>query len=236
MTAIPSTIALTQPADESPATASDQRSDHSAIQTAVNGLIGWAQTAGFALTYRKVTAKAVNTTTAATDLLNGEVTIAAGAMGTTGVARLTAWGDWLQNSGGNAAPPRLQVVLGSTTLLDTGVSGNIGATATRFGWRVAVEILNLGATGSQLSSILATVASNNIGSANVNGVFTTGEGQYYGINAALGGTGVPLLATGVNPATSVDTTVANVLALKVINGSANAAYETKLLGALVEIV
>lgn len=38
---LPSTIALTQPTTDSPATSADQRNDHTAIQTAVNGLIGY---------------------------------------------------------------------------------------------------------------------------------------------------------------------------------------------------
>lgn len=48
MTALPSTITLTQPADNSAADASDQRNDHTAIQAAVNGLIAWGTTVGVA--------------------------------------------------------------------------------------------------------------------------------------------------------------------------------------------
>ena len=42
---------------------------------------------------RKVTSKTVNTTTTETDLLNGEITVAASALGASRALRLTARGD-----------------------------------------------------------------------------------------------------------------------------------------------
>jgi hypothetical protein len=109
-------------------------------------------------TYRKTTAKAVNTTTAATDLLNGEITIAAGVMGATGSLRLQAWGDNINNSGGAAAPPRFQLILGGTTLLDTSATGTTTvADATRRGWSLDATILNTGAANSQASRLSGMV-------------------------------------------------------------------------------
>lgn len=187
-------------------------------------------------TYRKTTAKTVNTTVAATDLLNGEITVAAGVMGTTGMVRLTAFGDYLQNSGGTAAPPRFQLVLGGTTLLDTGTTATANtASATRNAWRIVVEILNLGATNSQGSSFDMRLSHAGGSTAN-EAAFVTGEGFYQSVLSATGGTVKMSVAVGVNPSTAVDTATSKTLVLNVINGSANAAYETKLLGALVEII
>lgn len=226
---LPSTITLTQPADASPATASDQRTDHTAIQGAVNGLIGYLGSLPGIASYRKVTAEAVNTTTSATDLLNGEVTIGAGVLGTTSMLRLTAFGDWKNASGSGAAPPRLQLILGSTTLVDTGVTGTITTNAARYRWGVAATVMNLGATNAQWTDFqfgshitAASVA--------VQNVFTTGEGVYFGAGA------YPNLDARGGNSSGVDTTVAQALILNVINGSANAAYETKLVGAVVEII
>lgn len=199
--------------------------------------LGMKYAAAGATTYRKTTAKAVNTTVAATDLLNAEITIAAGAMGTTGLARLTAWGNYLQNSGGNAAMPRFQLILGGTTLLDTGTTANSdGASATRGGWKIVAEILNLGAANAQLSSLhLSLSAQGGLGAAGPGNVFTTGDGYYTGMLNGTGGIVIGRVAEGTN-STAVDTSTAKTLVLNVINGSASATYETKLLGALVEII
>lgn len=182
-------------------------------------------------TYRKTTAKAVNTTVAATDLLNGEITVAANAMGSTGMLRLTAIGDMLNNSGGAVAPPRFQLLFGGTTIFDTGALGAdfANAAATRRGWRVKVEIFNT-ASGAQvcffkLDGALNAAASNGV-------AFTTGEGNYVVVG---GSAATVMLADGYNSA-SVDTTAAKALVLNVINGSASASYETKLTSALVEII
>ncbi len=95
---------------------------------------------GGAASYRKATQKVVNTTISATDLLNGEITIAASALGTTGEARLVAVGDWKQNSGGAQSVPRFQLVLGGTTIIDTGNAGTAVDAATRYGWAISARI------------------------------------------------------------------------------------------------
>lgn len=249
MTLLPANLALTNIAPNAAILSADHRTNYSAIQVyanAMNALLGGG-TAGQLLasggagalsfvaapvSYRKTTAKTVNTTVAATDLLNGEITVAAGVMGTTGLLRLTAWGSMLQNSGGAVAPPRFQLVLGGTTILDTGTAGTIAANATAMGWRLTAEILNLGAANAQ-SSRLQFDLEQQI-TAVGQGLFTTGIGLYFS-GASFGGYG-QWRADGSNFATAVDTATAKTLVLNVINGSASATYETKLLGALVEIL
>lgn len=191
----------------------------------------WASLSG-ATTYRKVTTQTVNTTVSATDLLNGEITLAAGVLGTTGVARFTAWGDGLQNSGGTAAPPRFQLKLGGTTILDTGTSGTLNAGTERGSWKVEATIANQNATGTQYVDMLLTFAPGHQLATQTTNAFTTGNGVYEGDTGVVFGV---LQAKG-GAASSKDSTGALTLILNVINGSANAAYETKLFGALVEII
>lgn len=188
----------------------------------------WAVPSGLT-TYRKTTSKTVNTTTTATDLLNAEITLAA--LTATSCVRVTAWGDWLNNTGGAVAPPRIQAILGSTTLLDTNTGGSGGAAATRYPWRLTFEILNLGATNSQQSSLTFRAGLNVSAATTV--AFTTGEGVY---STVSNGAFSILDAIGVNPSTAVDTSTTQALVLKVINGSASASCETKLTGALIEVL
>ncbi len=207
--------------------------DVSAISTSkVTGLDA-ALAALAPITYRKTTAKTVNTTTSETDLLNGDITVAANVMGTTRVLRLTAWGDYLNNTGGSVASPRLKAKLGGTTLFDTGaLATSSPSTASRNGWRVCVEIQNLGATNSQLGHFLWHLSVVGSGVAATQAAFTTGEGTI-----VMGGSGSPTVITAEAFNTSaVDTTAGQALALSVINPSASASCETKLFGALVEIV
>ena len=176
----------------------------------------------------RVGAKTVNTTTTATDLLNGAVTLPAGILGTTRLLRLSATGDWLNNSGGAAAPPRFQLILGATTLLDTGTSGSNTNAAGRAGWDIEAKVGNTTAS-AQWSNLKMMLTTNSNGTTTAN-AFTTGEG-YYGRDT----TNIVCLAEGSN-STTVATAGALALVLNVINGSANAAYETKLFGAVVEIL
>lgn len=183
--------------------------------------------------YRKNIAKVVANSIAETDLLNAEITIAAGLIGANGIVRLSAWGDWVNNTGGAQAPPRFKLKLGATTLLDTNTTGaNWTAAASRYGWRLDAEIQNLGATNSQWANLRVDgVLQNGVGAAAT--AFTTGEGLVsmllsaggFGLYSALGGA-----------AGAVDTTAALALVFSVINGVANASYDTTLKGAVVEIV
>ena len=194
----------------------------------LNGAGSWTSPA--AVTYRKTTAKTVNTTTTATDLLNGEITIAANAIGATGKAVLTAYGDYLQNSGGTTNTWRFQLKLGATTLFDTGaIASALQASATRWPWRIVAEIHNT-ATGAQVCYFTVDFT---FGGTNTSGsaTFTTGEGRYGPASANA----VQLGGSAYNTS-SVDTTSAQALVLNVINPSASASCETKLTSALVQIL
>jgi hypothetical protein len=193
-------------------------------------------------TYRKNTPKTVNTTVTATDLLNAEITIAANAMRATSFCQITAFGDWLQNSGGLSAPPRFQLVLGGTTIIDTGaLSATVVASATRGLWRISALIAAANSTGAQVTSwehgvasgaITYTAAGTNIA------LFTTGQGNYTTVPAhsnTSNSDGGQFEGKGYN-VTSLDMTSSKTLVLNVINGSSSASYETSLKAALVEII
>jgi hypothetical protein len=178
--------------------------------------------------YRKTTSKQVVNTVAETDLLNGEITIGAGAMSTNRAVRLTAWGDLAQSTGANIAWPRYKLKLGATTLIDTNVVAAVWASVgVRWGWRISAEILNLGATNSQWASIDARWSAG-VAAAGA-ATFTTGEGQLAitanNLAYALGGN-----------TSAIDTTVAQALALTVTLPTANATEDVTLKGAYVEIV
>lgn len=185
-------------------------------------------------TYRKTTSKTVNTTVSPTDLLNGEITIGAGVMSTNKVARLTAWGDAKQNSGSADNPPRYQVIFGTTTVLDTGTSGNTNWAnlATRAGWKIVVEILNLGAANSQMVFLSIDQAAPNVSGTGLPVTFTTGEGTWGSGNVNQPGT---FIGRGWNTSAE-NTATAKALVVNVIHPNAHANTETKLTGALVEII
>lgn len=181
-------------------------------------------------TYRKTTAKTVNTSVAATDLLNAEITIAANAIGATGKLRLTAFGDWLQNAGVTTNTWRWQLIFGSTTIFDTGaVASSLSSQATRWPWKIVVEIQNT-ATNAQVAYI---TIDQTFGGTDTSGsaTFTTGEGRY-----GPASTNAVQLGGSAYNTSSVDTTAARALVLNVINPSASASCETKLTSALVEII
>lgn len=182
--------------------------------------------------YRKTTAKAVNTTVAATDLLNGEITVGAALMGATGLLRLTAWGDWVNNSGGSVAGPRFQLLLGGVTVFDTNVGPVAATSSQREPWRLTAEILNLGAANSQSAALtLDAISAGGFTAGGSN--FVTGTGSYSPVTT--GPSLVIARALGSNTS-AANTALASALILNVINGSASASYETKLFGALVEIL
>lgn len=209
------------------------------IPVSVGELVDVATINSWARGYlRKNTAKAVNGTTAATDLLNGEFTLPAGAMATDRILRLTAWGDWKNGAASNQDIPEFQLVFGGSTLIDTDIMGSAVAIhgATRYGWRIVAEIQNLGAANSQQAYLTGVL---NLESADANSVdsqpFVTGNGAITLItNLGLATPGKLTLDGGNSGA--VDTTASCALALKVKNANSSANYETKLLGALVEII
>lgn len=181
--------------------------------------------------YRKTSTKTVVSSVAETDLLNGEVTIGAGALAANRAIRLTAWGDWVNNTGSTQVMPRLKLKLGGATLLDLGAS--LGSTfttaATRFPWKVVCEIANLTAATQWATMCgMAGVSA----AASLAAFPATGAG-YIAMSVA---SGVGAIAIDAAAAGAVDTTAACALALTVINGVSNASYDTTLKAALVEIV
>ena len=175
--------------------------------------------------YRKTTAKQVVNTVAETDLLNGEITLGAGVLGSSGVLRFTAWGDFTNVSGSTQAAVRWKLKLGATTLIDTGAPAAWhGSVATRFPWSVTIEIANLGATNAQWAALDVDYVGNlAAGFAN----FTTGEGVYTNTQDMAKAKG------GVSG--TVDTTVPQALVLSVILPVASANFDVTLKGALVEV-
>lgn len=181
-------------------------------------------------TYRKTTTKTVVSSTTATDLLNGEITIGAGVMGTTGTLKLRAWGDLLINAGSTPSGQRFQVVFGGTTLIDTNTTNGVTLSATRGSWWVEVDIANLGAANSQTTRFRGMIyAPGGLGSGG-GSAFTTGKGA----NARANINGVDY--QGINTGTSVNTANSCALVLNVINGVNSASYDTVLYSASVEVI
>lgn len=179
-------------------------------------------------TYRKNSILAVANTITETDLLNGEITIGAGVMGTNRLLRLTAAGDLIQNGGGAQALPRFKLKLGASTLIDTStVAGSWSTSAARYAWRVLCEVGNLGAANSQWTSFRLDYCGSIVAGF---AQFATGEGLYWANGV---GDTVQAFAGG---SSAVDTTAAQALALTVILPVANAAVDVTLKHAVVEVV
>jgi hypothetical protein len=184
---------------------------------------------------RKTTALQVVNTVTETDLLNGEFMIDGGLMGTNRLLRLTAFGDWIQNTA-SADIPRLKLKLGATTVID---ANNLGASqviqgATRWGWAVKAEILNLGAANSQWVNYWASFSFNGLSVVGQWNSFATGEGRTSAI-ASSSSASQHAYSEGGN-STAVDTTVANLLQLTATLSSAATTLDITLRGSLVEIV
>ena len=182
--------------------------------------------------YRKNSSLQVSNSVAETDLLGGAITVAANALSSTGVLRLSAWGSLLNNSGVAQAAPRWKLKLGATTLLDTNtIASALATSANSASWQLSATIINLGVANSQ-DCTLDWRAVTGIGTAGAV-FFTTGSGAYV---APTGTGGLSTIhATGRNP-TAVDTTVAQALAFTVTLGAANVNYIASLTGAVVEIL
>lgn len=182
--------------------------------------------------YRKTSPKQVVNSAVETDLLNSEITVGAGVLGTNGVLRLTAWGDMVNNTGGTQSTPRWKVKLGASTLLDSGIMGAVWtSSATRAMWRLGIEIAELNATNAQWASMSLE---HNAGlGANAIVFFTTGTGQYQAFVTAAGWGFWKAEGGGAG---TVDTTTAQALAVTVTLPVANAALDVTLKGAVVEII
>lgn len=192
---------------------------------------------------RKRTAKTVVNTITETDLLNGECTVAANALGLDKHLQLKASGDWKQNSGNGTNIPRFKVKFGGgAALLDVNIlnANGVYQDANRWGWGIIVDIYNLGVANSQLIKIEGWIAYVCVGGANA-GVtyagFTTGEGSLTGVYPGNSVT-VPVRAVfgGVNTAAVDTASTDRLLELTVINPVANANLETKLISAEARIL
>ena len=250
---VPNNLALSVINTNDPVQSAPLRNDFAAIQVAVNQLIACLSggTAGQLLSavdgtdvqfvnnirYRKTSQKQVVNTTTETDLLNGEFTVAAGALGTNGVLRLTAYGDVVNNTGSAQNPIRWKLKLGATTILDTGAVASAGwqFQSLRYPFRWVVEIANLGATNSQWTSAMFQMMMSGGASTVIASGWTTGEGNQYSVNASISPTLIGIAAQG-GASSAVDTTVAQALALTAINPVASANLDVTLKGALVEIL
>jgi hypothetical protein len=180
--------------------------------------------------WRKTTAKTVVNTITETDLLNGEFTIDAGAMSTNRMLRLTASGDWINNTGAAVATPRLKLKFGATTVVDSNVlAAAWAAHADRRGWRLIAEIANLGAANAQLVTINMD-AYGAVGGTSAAAGFTIGEGV---ITTATGISTFKMIGASSG---AVDTTTAQTLVLTVTLATANALEDMKLSYAAVELV
>lgn len=185
--------------------------------------------------WAKVTPKAVNTTTAFADLLNGEFTPPAGCMGESGLLTLKAWGDWENNSTGVKALPRWQVLFGGATFLDTGATGNVcGNAIGRYGWGIELTIQNL-AHNSQQCYIKVGLMYLDGSASDSDNVFTVGNGSFWAHGMGFGAYS-RYVAEGGNSGLAVDTSAAQALKLNVKNGFSHAQYETKLFGAVATIL
>lgn len=204
-----------------------------ALQQVLRGDGSFAQ--GTQGIYRKTSSKQVVNTVAETDLLNGEITIGAGVLGTNGILRLSAMGDFINNSGATQAGVRLKLKLGATTLIDTAAPANFwGSSASRFPWKVDVQIANLGVANSQWANLnFQAVSAVNVGTSVA--TFAVGEGLSFGALFA-GGTG-PVTAHGSTAGpVAIDTTVSQALVLSVILPSTSPSLDMTLRSAVVELI
>lgn len=241
---VPSSLALSVINTNDPINSAPHRNNYAAIQSATNGLITclsggtsgqllsavdgtdvqWV--AGFKPTYRKVTVKIVSNTTTETDLLNGEITVAANALGTNNTLRLTVSGN-IANSDALLAMPRFKLKLGATVMLDTGAGPTQWSTGGESAFKIVAEIINLGAANSQAATLDGTFTGS-LGSGSAN--FVTGIGTYATNTTNVG------FACGWNNGLAVDTTANQALSLTVTLPVANAGVSASLQSALVEII
>ena len=183
-------------------------------------------------TYRKVTSKQVVNSIVATDLLNGEITVAGGAMTATSMLRIRAGGTWFNNSAGNIPQPQFRLRLGGTTVMDTGATATaVQANAARNPWTFDALIVNANATNSQVVSVVVGLTF--VPSSGVNNIAVTGVGRW---GEGVVAVGVVAQFNGENEGLTIDTTAANLLELQVLNGATDPNVDTTLRYALVEVI
>lgn len=196
---------------------------------------GGSSSGGLKATYRKVTSKQVLNTVTETDLLNGEITIGANLFGTSGIATINLWGDWIQNTGSTALLPTFKLKLGATTLLQWQTSTfNVATSAVRYSWSFSAIIAAANATNAQTATLSGYITSLcTAGTANQDTLLTTGEGV---TTAILGANAHSMVQVNAYNSATVDTTAATALVFSTTNATATATYDVTLRGALVELV
>lgn len=157
----------------------------------------------------KTTQQDVVNTTSETDLLNGEITLAAGAMGTARACHASLLGDYLNNTGATLTTT-IRVKFGGTTVFQDDLQTS--ASANRRAWRIELDIGNLGSGTAQFTEGRLELSAANAP--------TTGVGS---INA--GGAIYPFASSG---ASAVDTTGSVALAVTAQHGTAHASGSMRL--------
>lgn len=199
--------------------------------TFLRGDGAWARTP-LGIVYKKNTTKTVVSSTAATDLLNGEITIAANALSATGILRLTAWGSYVQGSGSTQNSLRFDLLLGGSGILDTGVLAATSASnAQVLPWRATACIVAQNATNAQFAQLEVDYLAVSVAASAT--LYVTGSGIHRQ-ESALGGYAF-VRAQGYNTAAQ-DMTSSKSLILRITQPVSHASMSTTLNGALVEIL
>jgi hypothetical protein len=177
--------------------------------------------------WRKSTEKDIVSTASEVDLLNGEVTIDAGAMSTNRWLSAILLGDYLNNTG-STQTFTLKVKLGGTTIFDD-VTSTISSDADRNDWRLDILIANLGSASSQFTQGVLFWAG---------GVAAaTGLGDLAGAESGLGAANThTVIPFGSNNVTSINTAVASAFAVTVAHGASNASLSMRLKAAVVSVI
>lgn len=180
---------------------------------------------------RKTTTKTVVSSVTETDLLNGEITIPANAMGANGIVKLKMYGTLFNNRGSDTGFPRLRLKHGGTTFFDISPAGNIlGNNTATNGWWLELMIANAGATNSQNYGWMFGM--DLIGVGGGGGLFNAGLGTWLN-SAPSGGVGW-FSATGANTG-SKDTSSAQTIEFTTVLPVSDANVNMKLNNAIAEI-
>lgn len=231
---VPSSLALTTIGAGAPILSADHRNNYSAVQTAVNAIItaltggvsgqmfqaagstsvGWVYAGGM---YRKATVKDVVSTAAETDLLNGEITIGANVMGTTGAVRVTMLCDYLNNTGGNRNLT-LKVKLGGTTLFGDAWTA-LSTSVTRRAFHIQFTIANQNSAAIQF--LAGTVGASSATAGSVAGLGHLNDG---------------VQGSSFSGSATEDTTTSKALTVTATHSASDAALSVRLQHATVEVI
>lgn len=185
------------------------------LNVSTAGVLSWAAESTYEPVYdREGTTVDVQNTTSETTIYSK--TVAAGALSTNKVLRLTMYGDALRNAGHN---PTVKVKLGGTTVLDDVVLWGSNS-ATRAPWLMNLMIANLSASSQWVMGQIVTGA---------RGSMTTGVGDWASGAGLEGGLGV----SSADPA--VDTTAACDLVVTVTWSGASASSSWRKRYAILEL-